>query len=228
LFVFLGLGSLIYAASLTNYTIDHRKPNSLNYMVDEDSKTAYYTTYDSDIDEWTGKIFTRDAQKGPIDHWEMTSKYNTLIRYHHEAPYYSFDLPLIRIDSSQLQGDEMCFELFIQSRRQANRWVLFSNKPLKVSKWSINGKSYLAGMNDEHTLNGILLNHFIADPDEILQLEWTGHRGDLSAMSLLEIKHDLLDNPNFSVTHRPDHMMPAPFVVNDATMVRLKLISQKE
>jgi hypothetical protein len=42
-------------------------------------------------------------------------------------------------------------------------------------------------------------------------------------MELLESSFDLLSNPLFEITKRDNWMMPTPFVLNDAVVIRQKI-----
>jgi len=56
----LGIGFFVHAHFNSNYETRKAKPNSLLYVLDGDKNKAYWTTYDTNVDEWTktylGKI----------------------------------------------------------------------------------------------------------------------------------------------------------------------------
>jgi hypothetical protein len=59
--------------------------------------------------------------------------------------------------------------------------------------------------------------------NEPLQLSFTLDASTKFDMELLESSFDLLENPQFSIPKRPNWMMPTPFVLNDAVVIRHKI-----
>jgi hypothetical protein len=45
-------------------------------------------------------------------------------------------------------------------------------------------------------------------------------------MELLESSFDLMSNPLFNITKRAPWMMPTPFVLNDAVVIKQKIINE--
>ena len=50
------------------------------------------------------------------------------------------------------------------------------------------------------------------------------NKNDPLDLTIYEASYDLLSNPNFSITPRSKTMMPKPFVVNDAIVVKKRVV----
>ena len=64
-----------------------------------------------------------------------------------------------------------------------------------------------------------LLTYYVSD-QEALVLEFEIPEGEKSSFTIYEASYDLLTHPAFDIPARSDHMIPKPFVLNDAIVVR--------
>ena len=72
--------------------------------------------------------------------------------------------------------------------------------------------------------NKTLLQYYLIDNKEILEIELSISKNDPLDLTIYEASYDLLTNPNFSITPRKEIMMPKPFVVNDAIIVKKRIV----
>jgi len=70
-----------------------------------------------------------------------------------------------------------------------------------------------------------LLTYFAADGDDLV-LTFSVQGEELPEFTLYEASHDLLENDQLKVPARREDMMPRPFVLNDAVVIK-KTISLK-
>ncbi|HLT52437.1 MAG TPA: hypothetical protein VKZ97_01000, partial [Flavobacteriaceae bacterium] len=61
--------------------------------------------------------------------------------------------------------------------------------------------------------------YFLAN-DKQMVLEYTVPAVQDTKLTLFEISYDMLENPLFDVPQRPKDMIPKPFVVNDAVIIK--------
>jgi hypothetical protein len=58
-----------------------------------------------------------------------------------------------------------------------------------------------------------------------LEIEFSFAASSVLDLDLMESSFDLLNNPLFSITKRANWMMPTPFVLNDAVVIKQKIKS---
>ena len=64
-----------------------------------------------------------------------------------------------------------------------------------------------------------LLRYYVSDADSLL-VNYTVSKDTHVNFTILEYSYDLLKNPQFSMDLRAEDMMPKPFVVTDAVVVK--------
>ena len=67
-----------------------------------------------------------------------------------------------------------------------------------------------------------LFGFYVAD-DNHLELEFTTPASQKTEIMLYEASFDMLENDMFNVTKRPQTMIPKPFVLNDAVIIKKKI-----
>jgi len=111
----------------------------------------------------------------------------------------------------------------ISPNRTVNRYDIFNNKGITIHNFKANGvtaiefKSNISGKTD-----GKLLSYYVVD-NIPLELEFSIPANQKLDLDLVESSFDLLTNPQFSVAKRKSWMIPTPFVLNDAVMIRQKV-----
>jgi phosphoribosyl-dephospho-CoA transferase len=70
---------------------------------------------------------------------------------------------------------------------------------------------------------GTIMNFYRTSKDEILEIEFMVDKNQVMDIDVLEAKYDLFTNPQFKITPRTEMMMPMPFVLNDATVIKTNL-----
>ena len=86
-----------------------------------------------------------------------------------------------------------------------------------------NGVSLVGWKNAKYRRNGKkILSYYVVD-NAPLELSFTVDASTKLDMELLESSFDLLENKQFSVPKRASWMIPTPFVLNDAVVLRQKI-----
>ncbi|MCI2229996.1 M28 family peptidase [Polaribacter sp. MSW13] len=206
----------------SGFSIDKKKPNSIVYIQNNDTKTAYYGTYNSSLDEYTKQIFDENAIKGSIVNAETKSKYNTRFKYHKKITFKNISTSEVTIEMDTLIGDKRFLEVSILPTRKINKFEFITKKELKLHQFKVNDVL----VNDGKVYNikgGTFLVYHVANQDKKINLSFTLLKNEKLDLILNEISYDLLENPNFSLIPRTEEMMPMPFVTNDAIIISKKL-----
>lgn len=215
------LGFMASAHFNSGFTKENAKPTSLLYVLDTDTHTAQWATYEHVISDWTAQ-YIGDTKKIPekLADQTISSKYSSGFSYVTEAPVKEIASPKIDIGLDTIIGNERILELCIIPQRNVNRLEVFTNA-VEIKKAVVNGLElspyYLANRR-----NGKLITHYISN-NEYTDLRLTIPQNEKLELTLYEASNDLLHNAQFTVPERPDHLIPMPFVLNDAIMLTKKL-----
>ncbi len=218
LFVFMFLYFMISAHSSSHFSKDNPKPNSLLYILNTDTKKANWLTYDRVLDNWTKNVFDENPQlASALNDKIIDSKYNSLFSYAKEAPLKEIDEPIVNIINDTITNDVRSIKLSIIPQRCVNRIELFSDSTNVFTSFKANSvelKKDLKSQNKDR-----LLTYFVAD-DAPLELEFSVPKNQKTSFTILEASYDLLNNDLFNIPERESYMIPKPFVLNDAIIVK--------
>lgn len=217
----------------SGFTEDRQKPNSLVYLYDADTNSATWNSYDGMVDSWTATYFGEDPVIVPLEN-DFASKYGSGFTFKESAPV--IDIPKPGIVFNQIGVDSLdgtgSYILKIAPRRKIHRMELFANRDANFKEFTVNGlkadSTYL-GANPFHIFqkrwhNRLLVYH--AANRDTLEIEFSISREDLPEFTLYEASYDLLQNEQLNVAPRENDMIPRPFVLNDAVIVK-KIIKLK-
>ena len=220
-----GLFTIIFFGLATynsGFSVDNKKPNSIVYIQNSDDKTAYFGTYNSNLDSYTKQIFDENAIKGSLPNAETKSKYNTRFKYHKKTEFKNIPTSNIEIEIDTVIGNKRFLEFTITPERKVNKLEFITKKELKLHQFKVN--DVLANEGKTYTVkNGTFLVYHLANQDKEITLSFTILKDDKLDLILNEISYDLLENSNFSITPRTKEMMPMPFVTNDAIIISKRL-----
>ncbi|HET8886248.1 MAG TPA: M20/M25/M40 family metallo-hydrolase [Salinimicrobium sp.] len=210
----------------SDFNEERPKPNSLVYILDTETKSASWNTYDSLLDDWT-RNYIDDNKKKVEDESVFTTKYNSGFTFKSVAPVKDMPEPEIfiaREDSSF--NDRVLYSVKIVPKREINRIDFFADKEFDFQEFKVNGMEpdSFQYKNDtfhvfKNRIDDNLLTYYAANRDTI-RLEIGVKQGENPQITMYETSNDLLENEFFSVPERPVNMIPRPFVVNDAVIVK--------
>lgn len=222
IFIFIGLLAFTAAFFNSGYSKDQRKPNSIIYTLDLDLKKAYWASYNRSTDVFTKQFLGDNPTAGSYDNTITASKYKTAIKWHQQAKIKDFKAPEINIITDSVQGVNRFVHLRIRSVRKANRMELISAHPISLKKFVINDVPMKKAKHPVKK-NGTILSYYLTDPNEILDIKMTIPKNEILKLTVLEASFDLLSNPQFDIKPRAAHMMPMPFVLNDAIVLKKRI-----
>ena len=114
------------------------------------------------------------------------------------------------------------YKIKITPNRSVNRYDVFANEKMTFYNLKAIGASALDQKGSLYKRRGKkLISYYVVD-NEPLELQFSIPVNAVFEMDLMESSFDLMNNPLFTITKRKDWMMPTPFVLNDAIIIRQK------
>lgn len=219
----IALGFLIETMATSDFTEERQKPNSLVYYLDADSGTSYWVTYDQILDSWTrGYLGDNPEEASKYIASAAGSKYNTSYRFAAEAPVKEIpDFEVIPIHDS-IMGNEHRVAFTIVPKRATTELFIYADTSYTYNKLSFNGipaETDKDGNALANVFNKRLLRFYVSENDS-LQIAYTTNRVAPMEFMVVEYSFDLMEHPQFSINRRPANMMPKPFVLTDAIVVK--------
>ena len=225
-FLFIGFMALISTSIYSGYSIDRKKPNSVLYVFDSNKNEAYWASYNAETDDFTKQFLGENPTKGSYDQNITASKYKTNIQMHAKATVINMQKPVISIVSDTIIGTDRKLTLRIESPRNANKIELLTKTPIKFKSFLVNKEPVKNNRNGKYVFSvekGTIMNFYRTSKDEIMEIEFVVDKNQVMDIDILEAKYDLFTNPQFKITPRTEVMMPMPFVLNDATVIKTNL-----
>lgn len=222
LFFFLALVTFVIAHFNSRFTIDSPKPNSLVYILDTDSQTAQWATYDTLLDGWT-KNYLGDTPDVVAKNNTFGSKYGTGFSFTKPAPVKDIKAPLVHIYHDTIIGNSRHFKISVMPNRAIDRMEVFADSTNIFENFRINGIDAYKKEGDSLVFTkrrgGRLFAYFVVD-NESLEMSITVPKDQKTKLKLFEASFDLLKNKQFTVPKRMRNMIPKPFVLNDAVITK--------
>lgn len=215
---------LISAHNNSGFTAETPKPNSLSYILDTDKNNAIWATYDHVLDSWTTPFLgEHPMEAASLKNYTMASKYGTGFTYATQAPVKKMESPHITIGHDTIIGDFRHVELCITPQRKANRIEVFSDSTNQFKGVTLNGVSIPedkeTGLVFGKRKTNRLFSYYISD-DDPLDIQLVLPKAQKTTFVIYETSFDLLENENFNIPKRADHMIPKPFILNDAIIIK--------
>ena len=216
--ILLFTGTFITAHFQSDFTADTPKPTSLVYMLDADTNKAQWATYEQVLSDWTAQFVGEEKNEAsPLDGNTISSKYSSGFTFTSEAPLKQLNIPIIEKMGDTVIGQERRLEIAITPQRPVNRLEIFTNK-VRVHKGSINGVSISEYYLKERK-SARLVTHYISnDEPTILQL-WIPKDAEIE-LTFYEASNDLMEHTSFTIPPRTSNLIPMPFVLNDAVLIK--------
>lgn len=209
----------------SDFNEERPKPNSLVYILDTDSGVASWNTYDELLDSWTGSYFSEDSEELKADA-RFSSKYNSGFKKTVQAGVVDIPEPYVGVTQTATVNGRSSYLVKIAPNRNINRIELFAPREVNFEEFEVNGLQGrpLTGEPGAYHIfknrwSDRLLTYYAANRDT-LELNFTVEQGILPEIMLYEASHDLLDNEDLQVDFRTAAMIPRPFVLNDAVVVK--------
>jgi len=226
LFLLIGIMALISATVFSGYSIDRRQPNSILYVLDANKNEAYWASYNSKVDEFTKQFLGEHPTKGSYDKNTTASKYKTGIQLFTKAAVKNLKKPTITVILDTIIGNDRKVILSILSNRNANKVEIITKKPIRFKSFKVNKEALKKKAKDTYVFEitkGTIMSYYRTAKNEIINLEFVVDSSQKFDIDILEAKYDLFTNSQFNIKPRSKIMMPMPFVLNDATVIKTNL-----
>ncbi|WP_242157041.1 M28 family peptidase [Aestuariivivens sediminis] len=201
----------------SGFSKDRPKPNSLLYVYNADDSAAVWATYDKHLDGFTEPFFGPHPNQGSVSYPHvLDSKYKTPFTFTQEAPIKAINPPLVHVIRDTVIHDARHIALSVIPQRAINRMEVFKDSLNSFQTVKANGL-HLRNVN---TLSdNRLLSYYVTDQDA-LALQFVVSKSQNTQITLYEASYDLLESDRFNIPQRSQDMIPKPFVLNDAILVK--------
>lgn len=222
----IAIGFFAKAHYYSGYELGKAKSNSLVYILDADKNKATWATYDTNLDEWTKTYLGQNPKDAKaLGSISLPSKYKTGFTFAADAPMKTLSRPFIEFLKDSIVGGNRYLKIRITPTRKVNRYDVFANENLVIQNFKANGLSLLGQKGSKYERKGTkLLSYYVVDQLP-LEIEFSVAVNSVLDLDLMESSFDLMNNPLFQMAKRADWMMPTPFVLNDAVIVKQKIKS---
>ncbi|MCL6462000.1 MAG: M28 family peptidase [Flavobacterium micromati] len=223
-FLIFSLGFFGKAHLDSGYELGKAKSNSLLYVYNADTDKANWATYDTNLDSWTKSFLGENPNEAtPRNALPLFSKYNSGFTYVVKAPKKEIVKPTIEFLENRIVGNQRYLKIRISPNRKVNRYDIFTNNNMPIYNFKANGVKALGQKNALYKRKGKkILSYYVVD-NQPLEMEFRVNSSSKIDMELLESSFDLMTNPIFNIQKRENWMMPTPFVLNDAVVIRKQI-----
>ena len=207
-----------------DYTINQPKPNSLLFFLDADANKSFWLTYDNNSDEFT-KTYLTDKPKVAtgFDKYPLFSKYDSQFTFMNPADNIEVSKPEISFIKDSLSGEFRFLKIKITPTRKVNRYDIFANEKMDFYDFKSNNVSNIEQKGKKLIRKDRKILTYYVTNNMPLEMEFAINSKTVLDMDLLESSFDLMTNPAFEIKKRQPWMMPKPFVLNDAVVLKLHI-----
>lgn len=209
-------GCMISAHLNSGFNKDNAKPTSLLYVMDADTNTAQWATYENVLSDWTSQYLGVDKTKPEkLAKNTISSKYGSGFTFVADAPIKEIAQMQVEKTRDTIIGESRLLDICITPKRDVNRLEVFTNTPLlSATVNTIKLSDYYL----ENRKRGKLVTHYISNND-YTDLQVSIPKDSVLELTLYEASNDLLSNHQFTIPTRPENNIPMPFILNDAILV---------
>ncbi len=211
----------IKAHFASNFSEERQKPNSLLYIFNADEHKAWWASYDRILDDWTKRKLGDAPKEASSLEENALPTYRRRFSYIAEAPLKNIPEAKIEISRDTIIGSERHIELCITSQRPVSKMEIYADDSAIITTLTANGEqlemSKFANGNKKSPV--FLFNYYVTD-DNYLELSLSIPKGKNLTLEVNEVSFDLLTNTEFNVSQRSKDMIPKPFVLNDAIVIK--------
>ncbi|WP_428831870.1 M28 family peptidase [Flavobacterium algoritolerans] len=223
-FFVLAIGFFAKAHSESGYEYGKAKSNSLLYVYDADTDKTNWVTYDTNLDSWTKSYLGENPKDAAIlNETPLFSKYNSGFTYAAEAPKKDILKPSIAFLEDRIIGNQRYLRIKISPNRNVNRYDIFANEKMAIHNFKANGVTTLGQKNSLYQRKGKKILSYYVVGNTPLEMQFSVNSSTVFDMELMESSFDLMTNPLFGIAKRENWMMPTPFVLNDAVVIKQKI-----
>lgn len=217
----LGAGFLVSAHMNSGFSQENPKPTSLLYVLNTDENQAMWATYEHVPSTWTKQYITQaNTADSILTKNTISSKYGSGFTFTQKADIKEIEPLQIDIQRDTVINGVRNLRICMTPQRPINRLEIFRNNA-EVLSAEVNGVP-LSEYYLKNSKNHRLVTHYISDIT-YTELDLTLPEFEKLELTVYEASNDLLNNDRFTIPKRPAHLIPMPFVLNDAIVTIQKL-----
>ncbi len=200
----------------SSFSEKRQKPNSLIYFEDQNTHESYWLTYDKILDDWTKNYLGETpAEASKYVKNYSSSKYNTAYTFAAPAPFKNIDGFEIVVNKDSIVNAERFVSFTIIPKRETNQIELYLPKKTQLNELIFNGKKAEFGKRSSN----LLLRYYVSNNDSLV-VSYSFPNETAVNFTVQQASFDLMENPQFKINKRAKNMMPKPFVVTDAIIIK--------
>jgi len=231
LFFAVALLSFVAAYFKSDYTEDSKQPTGIVFIQDIDNNEAFFASFNKKNDDFTKQFLGENPQEGDLG-MPFTSKFETALHLYNKTSLKDISIALVNKQiNDTLYADKDVYEYRITSQRKTNLFYITSNDSIAFYSISFNGEKMHQVTDDKNSAysytttkdNKKIISYYLADGSDELIMRFEVAKGVIPNLELLDISFDLMKHPQFKVTPRDNTMMPTPFVINDAVILKKRI-----
>jgi hypothetical protein len=229
--LFFGVAFIAFIAAYfkSEYSIDRKLPNSIIFLQDIDNNEAFWASYNRENDSFTEQFLGTNPQEGDLSLF-FSSKFKTKFNFYKKTAIKDIPKPVIQKSiNDSLYADRDVYEYLIKPQRDSNVLYIIAKDSIAFHAISFNGEAFNKRDNTSKFIftttkdNNKIISYYLAEGVDSLTVKMEVPKNIIPNLELYDISFDLLNHPLFHVKPRSKTMMPTPFVVNDAIILKMKL-----
>ncbi|PHR73671.1 MAG: peptidase M28 [Lutibacter sp.] len=228
LFLIIAIFSFVKASFMADYSEDRKQPTSLVYVLDSDKNEAFWASYEDKVNDYNKAYLTDEPTQGSFVENATASKYYSKYKLYKKTDTVSLKAPIATILLDSIEGENRHIKLRIETLRNADRIELLAKDSIAFTSFIVNGEALKQPKKQSYIFDTgkrkNVLSYYFTKPNEVLELGYVINSKVNPTLEIQEVKYDLFTNQLLKVELRKDNkMMPTPFVINDATIVRKEI-----
>ena len=206
-----------------DYDVNSKKPNSILYYSDLDSKQSYWLSRNENFDEFTSQFFKKNESIQEASFFSSSSKYGTPHKQSALADFIKFSSSDIQILKDTIVENKRNLQLKISPERKINKIDLTTDDPFVLNSMSVQGVEFEIEKSEFKINPGQFLTYYLSYEDKDVTIELDFEENLSPSLNLIETSFDLFESEKFNFKPREDYMMPMPFVNTDAIVLSKKI-----
>lgn len=205
---------MVVAHFNSGFSREHAKPSSLLYVLNTDTNSAQWVSYDHKLIDWNRQYF--DGASTNVKKYQViSSKYSSGFTFSASAPVKQIAPPMVERTLDTIIANHRKVHLTITPQRTVNRLEVFTND-IPLTSVTVNDIE-LSTFYLQDRKRSKLLTHYISNNDATT-LELAFPKDQVLELQIYEASNDLLNHSLFNIPKRPETSIPMPFILNDAIL----------
>ncbi len=211
----------LLAETRSSYDKERPLPDSLFYLQDKDSDSAFMFTQDSKTDNWNKEFFVDETLNNEQliefkkDNWRRAKIVSPVKnRYIAEAS--------IETLSDFIKSDKHTYQFSITPQRNSHLLILRTNTQINISKLTINNEIVKTDDKKATKTGWQVAKIFITSENKFV-IEITIENNQTLDLTLIEMSPDLLQSEFFNIPSRSDEFIPKPFIYTDSIITKQRI-----